>query len=184
MCDNLPHAFDGIAPQAECICATFSAIECICASECMCAAVPPADPHTPASHAVHVLTTTFQAVNMLGRFSVSSWSCAATPEQCLIKRRDCSYLTQEDCGAGPFFSVSVAHPHTHLQVKSDRWSNSHAECQFQNHSVIRYPDGPLLRVCVCGIMCCIICCLLPHLRHHVLPLVLHVATRALHSFVS
>ena len=136
--DNMPHAFDGTAPQAECICASFSAIECICASECTCAAVPPADPHTPASHAVHVLTTTFQAVNMLGRFSVSSWSCAATPEQCLIKRRDCSYLTQEDCGAGPFFSVSVAHSHTPLQIKSDRWFDSHAECQFRNHSVIRY----------------------------------------------
>jgi hypothetical protein len=59
-----------------------------------------AAPTTPPHMASHTLTSTFKAVNLFGGWG-SDWSCAPTETQCLQKRRECSYITAMDCGAGP-----------------------------------------------------------------------------------
>jgi len=65
--------------------------------------VPRAPHHVAPWQAVHVLTNTFKAADMLGGFGISSWACAAMPVACLQKRRNCTYLEDgaDGCGFGP-----------------------------------------------------------------------------------
>ena len=62
--------------------------------------MPKAKPGTPPRIASHTIATSFRAVDIFGGWG-SNWDCAPTEAQCLLKRRNCSYVTAMDCGAGP-----------------------------------------------------------------------------------
>lgn len=55
---------------------------------------------TPPRFAIHTLTTTFKARDLFGGWG-TNWACAPTEPQCLLKRRNCSYVMSMGCGAGP-----------------------------------------------------------------------------------
>jgi len=62
--------------------------------------VPQAEAGTLPEDKVNRLTTTFTARDIFGGWG-TDWACAQTPAECLERRRNCSYITAFDCGAGP-----------------------------------------------------------------------------------
>jgi len=86
----------------------------------------------PTGMASRTLQTTFKAIDLFGGWS-DDWGCAATEEQCLQKRRQCSYITAMDCGAGPAvgelppdgrFRLLYASMHQHVALISGRLINA------------------------------------------------------------
>jgi len=85
--------------------------------------IPQAAPDIPPELAVHTLSSTFNARDLVGGVS-SNWKCAATPEACLVKRRNCTYVNSaSDCGAGPGVGelppsgkVRLVYAHLHQHV--------------------------------------------------------------------
>jgi len=93
---------------------------------------------TPTGMASRTLQTTFKAIDLFGGWGVD-YGCAATEQECLVKRRQCSYITAMDCGAGPAVGELPADERFRLL-----YASLHQHVSLISGSIINADTGELL----------------------------------------